>query len=111
MEYFQQYESVPKIQSLTKRLATVQSALQDSVLDDFKLLMGTADVKLTTENIERLGNACLVINALGPKVGRQGAAPCCVLPRNCGSGLLFHGCDAMASTGATYNMLLSKGCS
>jgi hypothetical protein len=39
------------------------------VLDDFKLLMGTADSKLTTDNLERLANACLVINALGPKVG------------------------------------------
>lgn len=68
MDYFQQYEQVPKIKSLTKRLGAVQSALQEGVLDDFKILMGSADVRLTAENLERLANACLVINALGPKV-------------------------------------------
>lgn len=47
----------------------VQAGLQDAVLDDFKMLLGTSDVKLTPDNIERLGNACLVVNALGPKVG------------------------------------------
>lgn len=44
--------------------------MQECVLDDFKILMGTADVKLTTENLDRLANACLVVDALGPRVGR-----------------------------------------
>ncbi|MEW5319492.1 MAG: hypothetical protein WDW38_010640 [Sanguina aurantia] len=40
----------------------------ECVLDDFKILMGTADVKLTTENLDRLANACLVVDALGPRI-------------------------------------------
>lgn len=46
----------------------LQHGLQQSVMDDFKMLLGTSDVKLTPDNIERLTNACLVVNALGPKV-------------------------------------------
>ena len=38
------------------------------MLDDFKILMGQADVKLSTENLDRLANACLVVDALGPRV-------------------------------------------
>eukprot|EP00878_Enallax_costatus_P033636 GHUV01037174.1.p1 GENE.GHUV01037174.1~~GHUV01037174.1.p1 ORF type:complete len:827 (+),score=323.16 GHUV01037174.1:597-3077(+) len=71
LEYFNHYQDVPKIQNLTKRLTTVKAGLQDAVMDDFKLLLGTSDVKLTPDNIERLGNACLVVNALGPKVRDQ----------------------------------------
>ena len=46
-----------------------QASLQDSVLDDFKLLLGPSDVQLSPDNTERLSSACLVVNALGPKVG------------------------------------------
>jgi hypothetical protein len=46
----------------------LQNGLRDAVLDDFKMLLGSSDVKLTQDNIERLANACLVVNALGPKV-------------------------------------------
>lgn len=49
----------------------MQGALQDSVLDDFKLLLGPSDVQLSADNTERLSSACLVVNALGPKVCRQ----------------------------------------
>ncbi len=42
--------------------------LQESVLDDFKMLMGSADSKPTAESLERLSGACLIVNALGPKV-------------------------------------------
>jgi len=49
-------------------LCCLQHGLQQSVMDDFKMLLGTSDVKLTSDNIERLTNACLVVNALGPKV-------------------------------------------
>lgn len=45
-----------------------QAALQDSVLDDFKLLLGPSDIQLSPDNAERLAAACLVVNALGPKV-------------------------------------------
>ncbi|MEW5303961.1 MAG: hypothetical protein WDW36_006605 [Sanguina aurantia] len=41
---------------------------QECVLDDFKTLMGTADAKLTTEHLDRLANACLVVDALGPRI-------------------------------------------
>eukprot|EP00775_Hariotina_reticulata_P007996 gene7996-8194_t len=68
LEYFSKYQDVPKIQNLQRRLTTVQHGLQQSVMDDFKMLLGTSDVKLTPDNIERLTNACLVVNALGPKV-------------------------------------------
>lgn len=51
----------------------LQAALQDSVLDDFKLLLGPSDVQLSADNTERLSSACLVVNALGPKVGNRGA--------------------------------------
>jgi hypothetical protein len=37
-------------------------------MDDFKILMGQADVKLNPENLDRLANACLVVDALGAKV-------------------------------------------
>jgi hypothetical protein len=50
-------------------LDVLQRALQDSVLDDFKLLLGPSDVQLSADNTERLSSACLVVNALGPKVG------------------------------------------
>lgn len=46
----------------------LQNGLRDAVLDDFKMLLGSSDMKLTADNIERLANACLVVNALGPKV-------------------------------------------
>lgn len=68
MEYFQQYESIPKVRNLSRRLDLIQSQLQSSVLDDFKLLMGQVDVKLSPENLDRLANACLVVDALGPRV-------------------------------------------
>jgi len=38
-------------------------------MDDFKLLLGTNESRLSPDNSERLSNACLVVNALGPKVG------------------------------------------
>lgn len=42
-------------------------------MDDFKLLLGTSESRLSPENGERLSNACLVVNALGPKArGRPG---------------------------------------
>lgn len=50
----------------------LQRALQDSVLDDFKLLLGPSDVQLSADNTERLASACMVVNALGPKVGLAG---------------------------------------
>lgn len=71
LEHFSHYQDVPKIQSLTKRLTAVQTSLQDSVLDDFKLLLGPSDVQLSPDNTERLSSACLVVNALGPKVRDQ----------------------------------------
>eukprot|EP00879_Flechtneria_rotunda_P008030 GHRR01008412.1.p1 GENE.GHRR01008412.1~~GHRR01008412.1.p1 ORF type:complete len:961 (+),score=374.37 GHRR01008412.1:225-3107(+) len=71
LEYFSNYQDVPKIQSLTKRLDVVQAQLQDAVMDDFKLLLGTSDVKLSPDSLERLASACLVVNALGPKVRDQ----------------------------------------
>lgn len=37
-------------------------------MDDFKLLLGPSDVQLSADNTERLSSACLVVNALGPKV-------------------------------------------
>jgi hypothetical protein len=41
-------------------------------MDDFKLLLGSNEARLSPENSERLGNACLVVNALGPRVsGRR----------------------------------------
>lgn len=46
-------------------------------MDDFKLLLGTSESRLSPENAERLANACLVVNALGPKVrGARRTAPC-----------------------------------
>jgi hypothetical protein len=36
-------------------------------MDDFRLLLGTSETRLGPENAERLANACLVVNALGPK--------------------------------------------
>lgn len=63
-------------QSLAKRLAAVRSALQTAVLDDFKLLMGQADARVGPEAAERLSHACLVANALSPKVGRVQQLPC-----------------------------------
>jgi hypothetical protein len=48
--------------------ACTQASLQDAVLDDFKLLLGPSDVQLSPDNAERLSAACLVVNALGPKV-------------------------------------------
>lgn len=50
---------------------------QECVLDDFKTLMGTADAKLTTEHLDRLANACLVVDALGPRVSLEVAGPAC----------------------------------
>mmetsp|Transcript_28777 Transcript_28777/g.63416 ORF Transcript_28777/g.63416 Transcript_28777/m.63416 type:complete len:903 (+) Transcript_28777:134-2842(+) len=71
MDYFQQYESIPKVKTLSKRLNQVQAKLQESVIDDFKILMGQADVKLTPDNLDRLAAACLVVDALGPRVRDQ----------------------------------------
>jgi hypothetical protein len=58
---------------MVKSCICLQNGLRDAVLDDFKMLLGSSDVKLTPDNIERLANACLVVNALGPKVGSS----CC----------------------------------
>jgi hypothetical protein len=55
----------------------LQTALQDSVLDDFKLLLGPSDVQLSADNTERLSSACLVVNALGPKVRAAAAGKAC----------------------------------
>jgi hypothetical protein len=41
-------------------------------MDDFKLLLGTNESRLSPDNAERLANACLVVNALGPKVRAAG---------------------------------------
>ena len=57
-----------QVRNLSRRLAQLQAQLQAAVLDDFKILMGQADVKLSPENLDRLANACLVIDALGAKV-------------------------------------------
>lgn len=59
---------VAQVKNLSRRLETVQTQLQAAVLDDFKILMGQADVKLSAENLDRLANACLVVDALGPRV-------------------------------------------
>ena len=45
--------------------------LQAAVIDDFKMMMGVGDVKLSADNLDRLANACLVVDALGPKVGGE----------------------------------------
>nr|BCL66141.1 hypothetical protein [Volvox africanus] len=74
MEYFQQYEAIPKVRSLSRRLAAVESRLQTAVLDDLKLLVGGPahdGVKMPPENLERLATACLVVAALGKKVQDQ----------------------------------------
>ncbi|KXZ52139.1 vps53 [Gonium pectorale] len=74
MEYFQQYEAIPKVRSLARRLATVESKLQAAVLDDLKILMGgptNDNLKIPPENLERLATACLVVDALGKKVQDQ----------------------------------------
>ncbi|GLI62858.1 hypothetical protein VaNZ11_005587 [Volvox africanus] len=74
MEYFQQYEAIPKVRSLSRRLAAVESRLQSAVLDDLKLLVGgpaNDGVKMPPENLERLATACLVVAALGKKVQDQ----------------------------------------
>ncbi|GAX83739.1 hypothetical protein CEUSTIGMA_g11164.t1 [Chlamydomonas eustigma] len=71
MEYFQQYETIPKVRSLSRRVAQLQAQLQGAVMDDFKILMGQADVKLSPDNLDRLANACLVVDALGAKVRDQ----------------------------------------
>ncbi|KAI8462913.1 MAG: subunit of GARP complex [Monoraphidium minutum] len=68
MEHFEKYRDLPKIATLTRRLEAVQGGLQEAVMDDFKLLLGTSETRLSPENAERLSNACLVVNALGPKV-------------------------------------------
>ena len=57
-----------QVRNLSRRLAQIQAQLQAAVLDDFKSLMGQADVKLSPENLDRLANACLVVDALGAKV-------------------------------------------
>jgi hypothetical protein len=46
-------------------------------MDDFKLLLGTNESRLSPDNAERLSNACLVVNALGPKVGWVGQKSRC----------------------------------
>eukprot|EP00198_Chlamydomonas_reinhardtii_P007003 XP_001696339.1 subunit of GARP complex [Chlamydomonas reinhardtii] len=74
MEYFQQYEAIPKVRSLARRLAAVESKLQAAVLDDFKILVGGPQQdtsKMPPENLERLATACLVVDALGKKVQDQ----------------------------------------
>nr|BCL66276.1 hypothetical protein [Volvox reticuliferus] len=74
MEYFQQYEAIPKVRSLSRRLAAVESRLQGAVLDDFKILIGgpaNDGLKMPPENLERLATACLVVAALGKKVQDQ----------------------------------------
>lgn len=58
--------------ALLRPACDLQRALQDSVLDDFKLLLGPSDVQLSADNTERLASACMVVNALGPKVGLAG---------------------------------------
>lgn len=54
--------------SCLRCFALLQAGLQDSVLDDFKLLLGPSDVQLSPDNTERLSSACLVVSALGPRV-------------------------------------------
>lgn len=50
-------------------MSHIQTALQESVLDDFKLLLGGgADARPGQDSIERLAAGCLVVNALGLKV-------------------------------------------
>lgn len=64
----------PAFTTLVHLALPLQNGLRDAVLDDFKMLLGSSDVKLTPDNIERLANACLVVNALGPKVRGCGVA-------------------------------------
>lgn len=64
---------LPRLQALNKRLTHIQAALQESVLDDFKLLLGgSADARPSADSMERLGAGCQVVNALGIKVGARG---------------------------------------
>ena len=58
--------------------------LQEAVLDDFKILMGQADVKLAPDALDRLAAACLVVEALGPKVGPSRSS--CVFKEEAGGG-------------------------
>eukprot|EP00798_Chlamydomonas_sp_ICE-L_P013815 gene13815-19731_t len=62
MEYFEQYNTSPK---------AVTEQLKDAVIDDFKILLGKADVPLSAENVDRLSAACLVVHAMNPKVRDQ----------------------------------------
>lgn len=65
-----------QVRSLARRLAAVESKLQSAVLDDFKILIGgpaNDGLKMPPENLERLATACLVVDALGPKVGGRRA--------------------------------------
>lgn len=43
------YLWVSQVKGLAKRLAVIEQQLTDNVLDDFKLLMGTADVKVSAD--------------------------------------------------------------
>jgi len=59
----------PSSQALMRRITASQGALREGVLDDFKLLLGGgANERPSADNMERLSAACLVVNALGPKV-------------------------------------------
>ncbi len=40
------HTSFPQVKGLSKRLANIERLLKDNVLDDFSMLMGTADVKV-----------------------------------------------------------------
>eukprot|EP00798_Chlamydomonas_sp_ICE-L_P006224 gene6224-2841_t len=71
MEYFQQYDDIPKVKNMSRRVQLVELHLKEAVLDDFRVLMGQADVRLSPEHLDRLAAACLVVNALGPKVRDQ----------------------------------------
>jgi hypothetical protein len=62
------YGDVPKIRALGERVAAVQARLTDAALDDFRLLLGAADARVTPEAAERLQGACAVVSALGPRV-------------------------------------------
>lgn len=66
--HFSQYEAVPKVRALLDRVRGLESSMVDSVMDDFRTLLGTADVRLAPDALDRLSAACLVINALDAQV-------------------------------------------
>lgn len=65
---FEQYRHIPKVAELTGKLESIRSALKGNVFEDFRTLLGSADVEPTTEVLERLENGCHVVDALGTKV-------------------------------------------